>query len=74
MKPNFKILTLIALLAVMPLLLPAQAPPHPGGDPTTSGNTPVGGGAPVGNGTLILLSLAALYAGKKMYIVKSNEE
>jgi hypothetical protein len=52
----------------------AQAPPHPGGDPTTSGNTPVGGGAPVGNGTFILFALALAYAGRKVYVMRRTAE
>jgi len=81
MKRSFKILIITALMAIAPVLLMSQTPPHPGdgtgGDPTNGGTT-VGGnppaGAPVGNGTLILLTLAAAYAGRKVYVMQSAEQ
>jgi hypothetical protein len=72
--------TLISLLFTMFFYvcsLTAQVPPHPndGGGPG-SGDIPVGGGASIGGGFLILLSLAAGYASKKIYEfrLKSLEE
>lgn len=46
----------------------AQPPPPPT-NPSASENKPVGApaGAPVGNGTLLLISLAGLYAARKVY-------
>jgi len=41
--------------------LTAQPPP-PGGEHGTSNNQVPGGGAPIGNGTLMLLSMAGVYA------------
>ena len=56
------------LLVTAPLLMLAQAPPHPnGGSAPTAGNGPVGGGAPIGSGTVVLLSLALAYAGRNIY-------
>ena len=75
MKHTIKILIIAAFL-IAPLLMFAQDPPHPGGDPTVGG-TPVGGapaGAPIGNGTFILLTLAAAYAGRKVYVMRAEEE
>ena len=77
MKHNLKILIIAAFLAIAPVLMFAQAPPHPGGDPSTVGGTPVGGtpaGAPVGNGTFILLTLAAAYAGRKVYVIRTASQ
>ncbi len=49
-------------------------PPPPPSNPSTEGggNLPVGAsGAPIGNGTLILFVLAAAYAGRKVYQMRS---
>ena len=76
MKRNLKILILAAILAITPMLMFAQAPPLPGATPTDPkdavGGTPAG--APIGNGTFILLTLAAVYAGRKVYVIRSQEE
>ena len=79
MKRSFKILTVTALLAMAPIILMAQTPPHPDDDPTKDPNsTTVGGGppagAPVGNGTFILLTLAVAYAGRKVYVMQKSAE
>ena len=74
MKTNFKIFIISVLLVTSPLFMLAQ-PPHPnnGGSAPTGSNTPVGqeGGAPVGNGTFILMALAAAYAGRKVYVMRT---
>jgi hypothetical protein len=68
-----KIISIIALTISLslPLVLSAQAPPHPNGgnNPTGGGNTPVGGnsGAPIGSGTVLLTLMAAAYGGLKSY-------
>jgi hypothetical protein len=49
-------------------------PPPPPPDPSGNGNIPVGGGAPVGSGTLLLIGMAALYGGSKVYTMRSTEE
>ncbi len=46
-------------------------PGDPPGEPT--GGTPIGGGAPVGSGSLILLGLAVVYGGRKLYQVNKEE-
>jgi hypothetical protein len=64
-----KILTLSFLILSFTTIL-AQAPPPPndnGSAPTSGDNTPVGGTAPIGSGMVILLGVAAAYAGKKAY-------
>ena len=77
MKRSFKILIITALMAIAPVIMFAQQPPHPDDDPTGTGTT-VGGtppaGAPIGNGTFILLALAAAYAGRKVYVMQSAEQ
>jgi hypothetical protein len=48
-----------------------DGPGNPGGDPV--GSDPLGGGAPIGGGTLILIGLAAVYGGKKLYNLNKEE-
>ena len=79
MKINFRILIIAAFLAIAPSLMFAQAPPLPGdGDGTSTPTGPKVGdppaGAPIGNGTLILLTLAAAYAGRKVYVMRTEKE
>ena len=72
MKRNFKILVIAAFLAVGPIMMLAQNPPHPNGGaaPGSGTNTPVGGGASLGDGVFILVTLAASYAGRKIYLMR----
>ena len=78
MKHILKITFFAAFLILATTNLQAQAPPHPnsGGAPTGS-NTRVGdtpsNGAPIGNGTMILFVLAAAYAGRKVYQMRSMQ-
>jgi hypothetical protein len=77
MKRNFKILMIAGLLILTSMQSKAQGPPPHPGDPT-GGGTVVGGGtppagAPIGNGTFILLTLAAAYAGRKVYIFRNQQ-
>lgn len=66
MKRHLKILVLICWLAIIPIALLAQNPPHPnGGGGPGGGNTPVGGGAPIDGGLVIMLVLGSVYAAKK---------
>ena len=74
MKKN---IILLAFLIVISFSLSAQAPPPPPSSGNDDGkNGFVGGsdgGAPIGNGTFILLTLAAVYAGRKVYEVHTVE-
>jgi hypothetical protein len=74
MKRNLKILAISAFLVIAPLLMFAQAPPHPnnGGTAPGTGNTPVGGSAPLDDGVFILASLAIAYGSRKIYIMRKN--
>jgi hypothetical protein len=63
-------LMFLALLLIS-ISISAQTPPPPpppnGGHGSTGNNAPGDSGAPIGNGTFILLTLAAVYAGRKVY-------
>ena len=79
MKKAFKSrILLILLLAFMAIAQSsfAQGPPPPPWDAGAKGSStnhaPGDSGAPIGNGTFILLALAAVYSGKKMYYVKKS--
>ena len=76
MKRNLKILIISAFLAITPLLMFAQAPPLPDTNPETGKEVGTGGpeGAPIGNGTFILLTLAMAYVGRKVYVMRTEEE
>jgi hypothetical protein len=72
MKQNLKVLIIAAFLTTSPLLMFAQPHPNGGAAPTGLTNTPVGPSAPIGSGTFILLTLAAAYAGRKVYVVRTE--
>lgn len=74
MKRYFKILLIATLLITAPLFMFAQQPPLPGdGDGTTDPTGPPVG-APIGNGTFILLTLAAAYGIRKVYVLHNTTE
>ncbi len=76
MKKNYnvlKALLIFVLFISLSLAGSAQTPPPP--PPNTGhgqgGNqAPSDGGAPIGDGMFILIGLAGLYAGKKVYDYK----
>ena len=78
MKEIVKTLLITAFLIVAPALIFAQQPPHPNGGiaPVTGagGNTPVGAGAPIDSGTILLIGLAGLYGGRKIYGIHKSLE
>jgi hypothetical protein len=54
-----------------------NAQPHAGSQSTGSvsgDRIGAAAGAPVGNGTLILLTLAVAYAGRKVYVMRPENE
>jgi hypothetical protein len=71
MKKIKSILILLTLVLVPAFMSFAQTPPpeppHPGGDPSSTGGIPVGGSpsAPLGGGGTILLVLAMAYGISK---------
>ena len=76
MKKKFKIWNIVLLLLLASALQTATAqPPHPDNQSngSTNGGNPIGAGAPVGSGQIILLVLAAMYGGKKLYHYKSDQ-
>ncbi len=68
-------LILVTFMTIGSLTLMAQFPPPP---PSTGNNGGTngfvggehGGGAPIGAGTYIMLVLAAVYAGSKVFVVQ----
>lgn len=50
-------------------------PGEPGGGPGVD-EDPIepGGGAPIGGGSLILIGMAAVYGGRKVYLFNKNNE
>ncbi len=52
---------------------PPPAPPSSANNGEANGFVGGTGGAPIGNGTFILLTLAAAYAGRKVYAIKATE-
>ena len=76
MKKKFKIWNIVLILLLASALQTANAqPPHPDNQSngSTNGGNPIGAGAPVGSGQIILLVLAAVYGGKKLYHYKSDQ-
>lgn len=73
MKTLYKIKYLLAILfTIFAMNIFAQGGPgDPGGDPEGGGNDPLGGGAPVSGGTIVLLTIAMAYGGKKIYQIAS---
>lgn len=72
MKRKIRVLLIAALLLTAPLIMLAQAPPHPNGgnNPTGGSNAPVGG-APIGNGESVILVLGLAYGAYKLYRMRT---
>lgn len=73
MKHSARILFLSAILTLLfsisfneTVLSQPPPPPPPGGGHGEGGNQPAGG-APIGDGVYLLIGLAGLYGGKKVY-------
>ena len=71
-----KIIILLAFMTIGSLNLKAQGPPPspPATGDNGGSNGYVGGtsgGAPIGNGTFILLTLAAAYTSRKVYVMRT---
>jgi hypothetical protein len=74
MKIIFKILLIAIYIATAPVLLLAQAPPHPNGGAAPGGsNGPVGGGAPIGGGVYILIAMALAYGVSRWYAIHTQK-
>ena len=71
--------TILTALLVFSSAISLNAQPHAGQQSNTSavtgdriGQSP--GGAPIGSGTLLLIGLAGLYGGKKVYNMRKSLE
>ena len=76
MKKQFRILaaflTLAFLISIHTVSFGQGKPPlPPQAGHGNAGNTPAGG-APIGNGTFILITLAAAYALRKVYVMHKD--
>lgn len=69
----------ISIIAILMFFITASvnaqmtSPQDPGGSPEV-GDQPIGGGAPIGGGSIILISMAAVYGGRKIYLFNKNKE
>jgi len=75
MKQIIKTIVVVLLFSV-PFGLLAQAPPPPDDLATGGGmgSSPNGGNAPIGGGTIVLLAFGAIYGGKKIYDISTNQQ
>jgi len=76
MKNHFRIfktyLALSLLFSIHTVSFAQPPPPPPSGTHGSSDNAPPGAGAPIGEGMFLLIGLAGLYAGKKMYDIRKS--
>jgi hypothetical protein len=73
MKKYFKLLKLFFALALLFSIHSesmSQPPPPPSTGHGGASNQAPGAGAPIGDGMFLLLSLAGLYSGKKIYDIR----
>ncbi len=69
-----KLFSLVLITGFLLLSLGAiSQPPPPPSNPSDPA-PPVGGSAPVGSGSLVLLILACAYAGRKVYVLKTEAD
>lgn len=61
------VLAFLLMFAVTFSYAQMTSPSDPGGDPEAG--PPLGGGAPIGGGIGILLTLGAVYGGRKIYFL-----
>lgn len=62
-----KIILTLALFGIFTLAGMAQPNPGQNAGGGSVGGAPIGGLAPIGSGIALLLSMAAMYGGKKVY-------
>jgi len=76
MKKHFWIyqtfITLGLLICIHTVSLAQPPPPPPSSGHGASGNAPPGGSAPIGEGMFLLIGLAGLYGGKKIYDLRQT--
>lgn len=66
-------ITFALLISINAVSIAQPPPPPPGGGHGGGGNQPPAG-APVGEGMFILIGLAGLYGGKKVYELRKAED
>jgi hypothetical protein len=67
MKNFFRFLLALTILICIHTVSMAQPPPPPNGGHGMNGDQVPGAGAPIGEGIFLLLGMAGVYAGKKVY-------
>jgi hypothetical protein len=75
MKKFIQIISVLVIFLMLSIHLNAQvkeAPDYPPGGPSGNDGT-IGEGAPIGSGLIILISLGAAYAGRKIYLMKKED-
>ena len=70
-KSIITILLLLMFVAVSDVMAEGEGPGNPPVGP--GGGTPIGGTAPIGGGVFVLLGLAAIYGGRKVYQMNKEE-
>jgi hypothetical protein len=77
MKLSYKILPFFVLFIIAASIntesIAQPPPPPPSGHSLTTDNPP-GGGAPIGDGMFLLLGLAGLYGGSKLYSLRIDSK
>jgi hypothetical protein len=68
---TFLSFTLLMCIHTSSIAQPGGPPPPPGGGHGGTGNEPAPG-APIGEGIFLLISLAGLYGGKKVYDIRKS--
>lgn len=76
MKNKFRILkafiTLALYLSINAVSVAQPPPPPPNGGHGLGSNSPPGAGAPIGDGVFLLVGLAGLYGGKKVFDLRKR--
>jgi hypothetical protein len=76
MKKHFRIFKTLSVLALLfsihTVSLSQPPPPPPSVGHGAAGNNPPGAGAPIGEGMFLLIGLAGLYGGRKVYDLRKT--
>lgn len=76
MKKHFRILKTLSVLALLfsihTVSLSQPPPPPPSSGHGAAGNNPPGAGVPIGEGMFLLIGLAGLYGGRKVYDLRKT--
>lgn len=76
MKDKFQLVKVIIALLILiyftSISVAQPPPPPPNGGHGIGNNSPPGGGAPIGDAMYLLIGLAGLYGGKKVYELRKS--